>query len=38
MKQVSKKSHFMFLKYRSMKISTLHDTYTHLFENSEQYT
>lgn len=37
-KRVGKgKSHFYLLKYRSMKMSTPHDTPTHLLENPEQY-
>lgn len=31
------KTHFYLLKYRSMKMSTPHDTPTHLLENPEQY-
>lgn len=31
------KSHFSLLKYRSMKMSTPHDTPTHLLENPDQY-
>ena len=37
-KRVGKnKTHFNILKYRSMKMSTPHDTPTHLLENPEQY-
>ena len=37
-KRVGKnKTHFNLLKYRSMKMSTPHDTPTHLLENPEQY-
>ena len=37
-KRVGKgKKHFSLLKYRSMKMSTPHDTPTHLLENPEQY-
>lgn len=37
-KRVGKnKTHFYLLKYRSMKMSTPHDTPTHLLENPEQY-
>ena len=31
------KSHFMIMKYRSMKMSTPHDVPTHMLENPEQY-
>lgn len=31
------KTHFQLLKFRSMKMSTPHDTPTHLLENPEQY-
>jgi O-antigen biosynthesis protein WbqP len=31
------KKHFKLVKFRSMKMSTPHDTPTHLLENSEQY-
>ena len=31
------KSHFQLIKFRSMKMSTPHDTPTHLLENPEQY-
>lgn len=31
------KSHFMLIKYRSMKMSTPHDMPTHMLENPEQY-
>lgn len=31
------KTHFTLLKYRTMKMSTPHDTPTHLLENPEQY-
>ena len=37
-KRVGKgKTHFMLLKFRSMKVSTPHDKPTHLLENPEQY-
>lgn len=37
-KRVGKgKSHFQLIKFRSMKMSTPHDTPTHLLENPEQY-
>lgn len=37
-KRVGKgKSHFMLLKFRSMKMSTPHDTPTHLLKDPEQY-
>ena len=31
------KSHFMIMKYRSMKMSTPHDVPTHMLDNPEQY-
>jgi O-antigen biosynthesis protein WbqP len=31
------KSHFQLIKFRSMKMSTPHDTATHLLENPDQY-